>query len=91
MSCMNHYKSGILDPSGCRCSDPVKDEVNHAITIVGYGKSDVKGCDEYWLVKNSWGTFWGMEGHYKICADRVGKSKEFGACQINSAIMWPSL
>jgi hypothetical protein len=73
------------------CSDPDLKEVNHAITIVGYGKSDRAGCDEYWLVKNSWGEHWGDQGHFKFCADRKGKSELFGGCQIASSIMWPSL
>ena len=41
------------------CSDPDFKEVNHAITIVGFGISERSGCDEYWLVKNSWGENWG--------------------------------
>lgn len=88
---MNFYKNGIIMPDSCACSNPDKEEVNHAITIVGYGQSNMAGCNEYWLVKNSWGTRWGENGLFKICADRVGKSEELGACQINSAIMWPSL
>lgn len=73
------------------CSNPEKREVNHAITIVGYGISDRKGCSEYWLVKNSWGTNWGHDGHFKFCADRNGKDAEFGGCQIASYIMWPTM
>ena len=73
------------------CSNPDKREVNHAITIVGYGISDRKGCSEYWLVKNSWGTNWGHDGHFKFCADRNGKDAEFGGCQIASYIMWPTM
>ena len=88
---MSHYKTGILMPESCACSDPEKNEVNHAVTIIGYGLSFVEGCDEYWIVKNSWGTKWGEQGLFRICADRKGKSKELGACQINSSIMWPSL
>jgi hypothetical protein len=91
LSCMNFYKSGIIMPDQCKCSDPDLQEVNHAITIVGYGKSNIIECDEYWLVKNSWGVHWGEHGLFKICADRIGKSADLGACQINSAIMWPSL
>ena len=70
-------------PSDCNkdCSDPEKSEVNHAITIVGYGQSDRADCDTYWLVKNSWGTNWGEEGHFKFCADRKNKrEQEFGGC-----------
>ena len=48
------------------CSDPEEREVNHAITIVVYGKSDRIECDDYWLVKNSWGVEWGDAGFFKI-------------------------
>jgi len=90
---MDFYKSGTMMASDCvrGCSDPDKKEVNHAVTIVGYGKSERKECKEYWLIKNSWGTSWGEDGHFKFCADRVGETEEFGGCQIASFIMWPSM
>lgn len=91
---MTSYKGGILKAEDCTfyCSNPDKLEVNHAVTIVGYGKSDRAGCDEYWLIKNSWGTTWGEDGHFKFCADRKTDDElEFGPCQLTSYIMWPSM
>lgn len=41
------YKSGFYFEPTC------DKEVNHAVTIVGYGKTD-EG-QEYWICKNSWG------------------------------------
>lgn len=80
LHCMDHYSKGVMTAEDCNkdCSDPNKKEVNHAVTVVGYGKSERKGCDEYWLVKNSWGTHWGEDGHFRFCADRNGKHAEFG-------------
>jgi hypothetical protein len=38
-NCLNFYKTGVLMDSDCDCSDPKRKEVNHAVTIVGYGVS----------------------------------------------------
>lgn len=85
--CLLSYKHGIIMESDCHCSDPNKSMVNHAVTIVGYGLSkDYEygrpDCDEYWIVKNSWGPHWGINGFFNLCADRTSKTKH-GTCQVN--------
>ncbi|GFS68751.1 cathepsin L [Nephila pilipes] len=50
-----NYKSGIFDEPKCRTDIP-----SHAVLVIGYGTEDGK---DYWLVKNSWGTSWGMDGY----------------------------
>jgi len=46
-----------------KCGNTVED-VNHAVLVVGYGTdSDGK---EYWLIKNSYGTEWGLGGYLKL-------------------------
>lgn len=53
-----YYGEGIFDDR--RCSNR-RDDVDHAIVIVGYGREN--GVD-YWIIKNSWGTIkWGIGGY----------------------------
>lgn len=49
-------------------SDPTTDpdKLDHQIEVVGYGLTDKK--ETYWLVRNSWGTFWGENGFFRILA-----------------------
>ncbi|OHT16440.1 Actinidain [Tritrichomonas foetus] len=51
------YTSGIYDGHDCTRMH------NHAVTVVGYGEEN--GVD-YWIVKNSWGSWWGEEGYFRI-------------------------
>lgn len=56
------YKSGLYSPTSCP-----SDEVNHAILIVGYGKDPSTGRNA-WVIRNSWGTSWGIGGYAFIDA-----------------------
>jgi cathepsin L len=57
------YKSGVY--SGCPSSfSKSLSSLNHAVVIIGY---DVDGN---YIVKNSWGTSWGMNGFGVVSKDR---------------------
>lgn len=55
-----NYHNGTYDGN---CSTSPTD-VNHAVVAVGYG-TDTAGKD-YFIVRNSWGTSWGMDGYFQI-------------------------
>ena len=38
---------------------------NHEVALVGYGADDATG-EEYWIGRNSWGTYWGEAGFFRI-------------------------
>jgi cathepsin L len=39
-------------------------ELDHVVMVSGYG-TDENG-DDYWIVKNTWSTYWGENGYIRI-------------------------
>ena len=58
------YKSGVYYEPQCYTV-----KLNHGVLLVGYGTDKVTGKD-YYLVKNSWGTAWGMDGYIMMSRNR---------------------
>ncbi|KAJ8417516.1 hypothetical protein AAFF_G00223590 [Aldrovandia affinis] len=54
------YQDGVYSSTECHNTT---DMVNHAVLAVGYG---VEKGTPYWIVKNSWGAGWGMQGYFLI-------------------------
>lgn len=55
-----HYSGGVYTSTECH---QTPDMVNHAVLAVGYGQQD---GTPYWIVKNSWGSRWGIDGYFLI-------------------------
>ncbi|RDY05171.1 Senescence-specific cysteine protease SAG39 [Mucuna pruriens] len=77
-SAFQFYSTGIFTG---KCGT----ETNHAVTVVGYGKS--RGGIKYWVVKNSWGTEWGEKGYMRMKRDIRAKE---GLCGIATGATYPT-
>lgn len=64
-----NYSGGIITSYYCGTTP------DHAVTAVGYGNENGQ---EYFLVRNSWGTYWGENGYVKVAI-----TSGPGTCGIN--------
>jgi len=70
------YGGGVFKPFFC-----AKNKLNHGVAAVGYGK---QGTEEYWIIKNSWGTVWGEKGYMRM---KLGVNE----CGVAEAAVYPVL
>ena len=68
------YKSGVVT-AGCGSN------LDHDVLAVGY---DTTGSTPFWIVKNSWGTSWGLSGYIQIAITSGN-----GVCGINMTPGYP--
>jgi len=73
-----YYSSGVLTGT---CGT----NLDHGVLVVGYG---TESGQEYWKVKNSWGTSWGEDGYVLICKD-CNQNGNQGECGINDDPSYP--
>lgn len=63
-----NYTSGIVHGFGTL--------IDHVVSVVGWGK---EGDTSYWIVRNSWGEYWGEQGFVRVA---------FGAMRLESQCSW---
>ncbi|KAH9758876.1 hypothetical protein KPL71_016827 [Citrus sinensis] len=63
---------------------PCSTSLDHAVLIIGY---DSENGVDYWIIKNSWGRSWGMNG-YMHMQRNTGNS--LGICGINMLASYPT-
>lgn len=69
------YKSGVFDWTGCGTT------IDHAVSLVGYG---TENGQEYYTMRNSWGTSWGEAGYMKMAIIGDGP----GICGVQTGPRW---
>ena len=54
---LQNYTGGIFEDKTGRTND------DHVVVINGWGEEDGK---KYWIIRNSWGSYWGEGGNFKL-------------------------
>jgi C1A family cysteine protease len=67
------YMGGIV-------TDSCGTNLDHGVLVVGYGTSYTGQPQDYWKVKNSWGSSWGEQGYIRL--GRGSKFAPHGECGI---------
>jgi len=71
------YSGGVFNSKSCGT------QLDHGVAIVGYGN---EAGQDYYIVRNSWGSSWGESGYIKIAA-----VDGEGICGINMQPVYPQV
>jgi len=74
------YTGGVITSASCGT------QLDHAILAVGYVST---GSQPYWIVKNSWGTSWGLAGYVYI--GMSSSTNTNGVCGIAMNVAYPTV
>jgi len=73
------YVAGVSCPLLCNPK-----QLDHGVLLVGYGVNGISPTrfskEDYWIIKNSWGTTWGELGYIHMCRGK-------GMCGMNTFVV----
>jgi C1A family cysteine protease len=72
------YTGGIIKQSSCGTN------LDHGVLLIGYGTDNGQ---DYWLLKNSWGTSWGEQGFFRF--ERNMNTQDAGTCGLQTEPSYP--
>jgi C1A family cysteine protease len=76
------YSSGVFDDAKC-----YQGQLDHGVSLVGYGHDSSSGKD-YYILRNSWATTWGVGGYMYIGRNSVSSSTT-GVCGLAMMNSYP--
>merc|ERR1719440_298161 len=61
---MYNYSEVVQQHEGVYTDEKTFNATDHIVEVAGWGET-LSGL-KYWVVRNSWGTYWGQSGWFKI-------------------------
>jgi len=80
-SSFQFYSGGVLTSS---CGT----QLDHGVLCVGLGTD---GGQQYWKVKNSWGSGWGEAGYIRLCRNCGANASNEGQCGLLMSASYPNV
>ena len=73
------YTTGIVNATG--------GGIDHVISIVGWGQDAASG-QSYWIMRNSWGSYWGEFGYARVAFGALNIEGIGRACMLVGLSLW---
>ncbi|CAK9058082.1 unnamed protein product [Durusdinium trenchii] len=69
-----NYTTGIVTAKSGAQGGVLSSQTDHTISVVGWGTDDQLGL--YWIVRNSWGEYWGEQGYFRVQSGALAIEEE---------------